>query len=364
MRFSFSATNTALDPDDDEAMIESEIRQVLLADRLGYDMVKFGERHFGGYGSANPLQFLAAVAPQLTNAWVGTGIAVAPDYHPVRLAEMINVLDHIARGKLIVGIGSGMSVADGVAFGFDSVEQKKVMLGECLDALDLLWGKAPDDPPVSFETSHYRGTLLQRISPTPWRKDRPHLKLTAGGDPNIERAARHGWPVYLGPGDAEAEAATFHRYREKLRAHGHDEEKLAHALGWTSAVTIGLHIADTDAQAEDEARWLLEGTKIWAARREQVERKAEDIQQLRPNEAQLRHIARDLDDDFWKSVVVAGSPETVARRVQGFADLGAGLFQVAFVGQTDAERRALGDKAIELFAREVIPRFKDGRAPL
>ena len=362
MRFSFSATNTALRPEDDEAMVASEIAQVLLADELGFDMVKFGERHFGGYGVANPLQLLAAVAPRLRRAWVGTGITVAADHHPVRLAEMINVLDHLARGRSIVGIGSGMSPADALAFGFDSVTQKAAMLAECLDALEVLWAKRPADPPVTIQSSVYRGTLIERISPSPFRKARPHLKISASTDQAIERAVRNGWPVYLGPGTAEQEGPLFARYRAALLAAGHGDEVEEHCLGWTSAVTLGMHIAETDAQAQDEARWLIEPVKKWSAEKQSVDAEAERRQGLAPNEARLKPVVAAPGEDFWSRFVVTGGPETIARRVRAFADLGVGLFQVALVGQTDADRRAVGDKALRLFAAEVIPRFRADRA--
>lgn len=362
MRFSFSATNTALHPEDDEAMVEAEVAQALLADQLGFDMVKFGERHFSGYGVANPLQLLAAVAPRLSHAWVGTGITVAPDHHPVRLAEMINILDHLARGKALVGIGSGMSTADALAFGFDSVTQKKAMLAECLDALEALWAKRPEDPPVTIETSHYRGTLLERISPTPWRKPRPHLKISASNDQSIARAVRNGWPVYLGPGDAEQERASFERYRQSLLSAGHDQAVIDHCLGWTSAVTLGLHIAETDEQAREEARWLMAPTREWAARKQVADAASEKIQGLGANQAGLRHVSGEPDEAFWDRFVFHGSPETIARRVREFERLGVGLFQVAFVGQTDPQRRALGEKALRLFASEVMPQFGDAEA--
>ena len=362
MRFSFSATNTALDPEDDEAMVEAEMRQVLLADELGFDMVKFGERHFSGYGVANPLQILASVAPRLKQAWVGTGITVAPDHHPVRLAEMINILDHLAKGRVVIGIGSGMSTVDALAFGFDSVTQKKAMLAECLDAMEALWAKQPHDPPVTIETSHYQGTLLERIVPTAYRKRRAHLKISASSEQSIARAARCGWPVYLGVGDADAERATFERYRVALLAEGHEQAVLDHCFGWSSAVTLGLHIAETDEQAREEAQWLLQPTKEWAARRLVADAASERIQGLSANQAGLRHIEARPITEIWDDFVVHGSPETIARRVRGFEELGVGLFQVAFVGQTDPSRRALAERAMRLFAERVMPEFRTASA--
>jgi limonene 1,2-monooxygenase len=360
MRFSFSPTNTALTPDDDEEMVKSEISQALLADDLGFDMVKFGERHFSGYGVANPLQLLAALAPRLKKAWVGTGITVAAAHHPIRLAEMINILDHVAQGRAIIGVGSGQSAADSLAFGFNAIEQKGKMLAECLDALEVVWAKKPDDPPVTIQSSFYKGTLLERISPSPYRKPRPHLKISASNDEAVARAVRQGWPVYLGPGSAEDERPKFERYKAALLVSGHNQQTIDHCLDWTSALTLGLHIADTDAQAKEEAKWLVAPLRQWVTRKVSIDDRAEKAQGLTPNESRLRPMAIvPDDDDFWDRVVIHGSPETIARRVGEFAKLGIGLFQVAFVGQTDPERRALGVQALRLFARTVMAEFQD-----
>jgi limonene 1,2-monooxygenase len=359
MRFSFSPTNIALSASDDEAMIDAEIAQALLADELGFDMVKFGERHFNGYGVANPLQLLAAVAPRLRRAWVGTGITVAAAHHPVRLAEMINVLDHLAKGRALVGIGSGQSPADALAFGWDAVQQKGRMLAECLDSLEALWAKNAADQPVSVASSFYNGTLLERIVPSPYRKARPHLKISASNEAAIERAARNGWPVYLGPGTARDEQAKFERYRTALLDAGHAGDILDHCLGWTSGLTLGLHIADTDAQARDEARWLVAGFSEWLARKFEVDDEAERRQGLAPNGSGLRPAAIKAETAALERMIIAGSPDTIARRVHEFADLGVGLFQVAFVGQTDPARRALGDAALRLFSKTVLPAFSE-----
>jgi limonene 1,2-monooxygenase len=358
MRFSFSPTNIALSSEEDEAMVDAEVRQALLADQLGFDMVKFGERHFSGYGVANPLQLLAALAPRLEHAWVGTGITVAAAHHPVRLAEMINVLDHVSKGRAIVGIGSGQSTADSLAFGWDAVDQKGKMLAECLDNLEALWAKKAEDPPVAITSSFYRGTLLERIVPSPYRKARPHLKISASNEAAIERAARQGWPIYLGSGSAENERPKFEQYKSALAQAGHSETTVDHCLGWTSGLTLALHIADTDVQAQEEARWLVGGFSEWLWRKLATDDAAERAQGLAANASGLRPGEVPSDRAALEKIVVAGSPETIARRVGEFAELGIGLFQVAFVGQTDPERRALGENALRLFAETILPQFQ------
>ncbi|WP_070151977.1 hypothetical protein [Sphingobium phenoxybenzoativorans] len=64
------------------------------------------------------------------------------------------------------------------------------------------------------------------------------------------------------------------------------------------------------------------------------------------------------DDSFWTRGVVCGGPETIERHVREFADIGVGLFQVASLGQFDAEARAIAAKSTRLFAERIIPEFR------
>ena len=359
MKFSFSMTSLSLSPEGDEAMMESEIALGLLADELGYDMVKMGERHFSGLGGGNPLQMLAALAPRLKHAWVGTGVTVVPDHHPVRLAEQINILDHLAKGKSLVGLGSGMSPEDAAAFGFDVRDQNRLMFDEGVEALLRLWAKRSNDPPVPVDTRYHKGTLLERICPSPYRKDQPYLKTTASSPQHIERAARNGWPVYLMGRDAEEVRPTFERYRAAVAARSHPDDVLDHCARWTSVVTLAMHIAETDALAAEEAAYLDRGIESLIERKQLLGSQAKRLQGV---EDELPGATR-RGREFREHMRIVGGPETIAGHVGALADLGLGLFQVAFTGPSDEAGGILVRKALRLFAEQIIPRFRDRAVP-
>jgi alkanesulfonate monooxygenase SsuD/methylene tetrahydromethanopterin reductase-like flavin-dependent oxidoreductase (luciferase family) len=60
---------------------------------------------------------------------------------------------------------------------------------------------------------------------------------------------------------------------------------------------------------------------------------------------------------MWETI--AGSPETVAARVQGLVNLGINHLLIRFLGEWTGETRAISEKSMRLFSREVMPRFKD-----
>jgi alkanesulfonate monooxygenase SsuD/methylene tetrahydromethanopterin reductase-like flavin-dependent oxidoreductase (luciferase family) len=55
---------------------------------------------------------------------------------------------------------------------------------------------------------------------------------------------------------------------------------------------------------------------------------------------------------------IAGSPDTVAARVQGLVDLGINHLLLRFLGEWTGETRSISEKSMRLFSREVMPRFK------
>lgn len=82
--------------------------QSLLAERQGFDGVWFAEHHFASFGrSPAPLLLLSRIGAQTTTLRLGTAIAEAPHYHPLRLAEEAALLDHLTGGRLQLGIGTG-----------------------------------------------------------------------------------------------------------------------------------------------------------------------------------------------------------------------------------------------------------------
>jgi alkanesulfonate monooxygenase SsuD/methylene tetrahydromethanopterin reductase-like flavin-dependent oxidoreductase (luciferase family) len=59
---------------------------------------------------------------------------------------------------------------------------------------------------------------------------------------------------------------------------------------------------------------------------------------------------------------IAGSPDTVAAKIQELVDLGINHMHVRFVGEWAGETRQIVKDSAELFAREVMPRFARGSA--
>src|SRR4029453_5648745 len=87
-----------------------QIRQGILADRLGFDYWFMTEHHFMPEGpefSPSPLLTEAAIASQTKRIRFGQMANILPWWHPLRVAEQAAMLDVISGGGLGVGLGPG-----------------------------------------------------------------------------------------------------------------------------------------------------------------------------------------------------------------------------------------------------------------
>src|SRR4029453_11530822 len=79
-------------------------------DRLGYDEAWIGEHHSAGYEIiASPELFIAAASQRTRHIRLGTGVSSLPYHQPLMLADRTNHLDHLTRGRVMFGGGTGRS---------------------------------------------------------------------------------------------------------------------------------------------------------------------------------------------------------------------------------------------------------------
>ena len=94
----------------DAQVWDEELRLARLADELGYDVLWSVEHHFYDYSFCpDNTEWLASIAARTKRIDVGTAAVIMPWNEPLRVAEKIALLDHIAEGRLRFGMGRGLS---------------------------------------------------------------------------------------------------------------------------------------------------------------------------------------------------------------------------------------------------------------
>jgi alkanesulfonate monooxygenase SsuD/methylene tetrahydromethanopterin reductase-like flavin-dependent oxidoreductase (luciferase family) len=156
------------------------------AEATGFDSVWVTEHHVStdGYLPA-PLVALGALAVATQRVQLGTNIALAPLFQPIRLAEEAAFLDQLSRGRLILGLGLGYRPEEFAAFGVGADPGERVArLQACLDVLRTAWSGREISVGTGSET------LSLTVRPLPTTIDGPPIWLGAWVEAGVRRARK------------------------------------------------------------------------------------------------------------------------------------------------------------------------------
>jgi limonene 1,2-monooxygenase len=121
-------------------------------DELQFDEFWVGEHHSAGWETiGSPEMFLAAAAMRTERIRLGTGVVSIPYHHPFNVAQRIVALDHLSRGRAMLGVGPGALPSDAVMLGIDPMTQRDYMdegLGVILRLLN-------EEEPITVRGSWY-----------------------------------------------------------------------------------------------------------------------------------------------------------------------------------------------------------------
>ncbi|MFM8555755.1 MAG: LLM class flavin-dependent oxidoreductase [Betaproteobacteria bacterium] len=112
-----------------------------MADQLGYSEAWIGQHFTTPWEPiASPQQVIARALGHTSQIRLGTGVEVLYNAHPVRLALELAQLDHLARGRLLFGFGSGGTGTDFQLYGVDPrADQHSAMAREALQIILDCW---------------------------------------------------------------------------------------------------------------------------------------------------------------------------------------------------------------------------------
>ena len=93
--------------------LERDLELLQWLDYLGFDEAWVGEHHSAGWEIiASPEVFIAAAAERTKHIKLGTGVVSLPYHHPMMVANRMVLLDHLTRGRAMLGVGPGALVTD------------------------------------------------------------------------------------------------------------------------------------------------------------------------------------------------------------------------------------------------------------
>jgi phthiodiolone/phenolphthiodiolone dimycocerosates ketoreductase len=195
---------------------ENGIRTTKVYEKFGFDSLWFSDHLMAWFPDAiwtpnlvnlstllrrphdfyNVFPTMAVVANNTKKAFIGTIVTETFRHHPALLAHIMITLDHISRGRVILGIGAGEG-ENIIPYGI-KWEKPVSRLEEAIKIIKLLWKK---DKKVHFEGEFWK---LQDAVLTlkPFKRTRPPpIWIGAFGPKMLELTAKlgDGWLPYAMP---------------------------------------------------------------------------------------------------------------------------------------------------------------------
>jgi limonene 1,2-monooxygenase len=318
--------------------LERDLDLIEHLDRLGFHEAWIGEHHSGGYEIiSSPEVFIAAAAQRTRHIRLGSGVNSLPYHHPLLLADRFVLLDHITRGRAMLGCGPGQLTSDAHMLGIPADLQRPRM-DEALDAvMALLRGE--------IVTMHTDWFTLQDA----------RLQLRPYSEPNIEVAVA----ASISPTGAKAAG----KYGLGLLSIAATTRQGFDAIGthWKTWNEVAAQHGNT----ADRARWRLVGPMHLAATKEQARRDVEygivpfstyftHVLPAGPTRGETaEEIIDNVDEDGF---AVIGTPDDAIAKIQSLVDESGGFGTFLLFGHDWASPEAT-KKSFELFAQYVMPHF-------
>ena len=322
--------------------LESRLRMAEVYDRCGLHAYHVAEHHGTPLGYApSPSVYLSAVAQRTRRMKIGTLVYMLPMYHPLRLLEEVCMLDHMSNGRLMLGVGRGVSPHELKLFGVDLSKAQEMYV----EAFEILMKGFREDR-LSFDGQHYRFDDVP-ITLKPLQQPHPELWYGVLSPDTTAWAAAHDVNIVTLALDANARHVA-ERYRAEWAKLGKPLERLP-LIGVSRHVVV----ADTDAEAKAlarraYARWVDSFDHLWRAAGTSVRVAFPPIAALYP--------------ETWDEVEaagngIAGSPETVLKFVLQEAERTTMNYLVSWFAFGDLTVEQV-THSVELFSQHVMPAFQ------
>lgn len=332
--------------EDPTLALERDLELLQWLDYLDIDEAWIGEHHSAGWEIiASPEVFIGIAAERTKNLKLGTGVVSLPYHNPLMVANRMVLLDHLTRGRVMLGVGPGALVTDAVMLGIDPNTQRPRMD----EAMSVIMRLLTDPEPFTYE-SDWIDLHEARLHLRPYTQPHMPLAVAAAGSPSgMVTAGKYGLAVLsiAGPRGPNTTLNDFWTIAEETaEEHG----KSVSRDEWR--LVLHVHLADTreqafaDVQTRATAYWrdYFEGTMGFP----------------RPFESTREEVVEGMNE---RHIWCIGTPEDLIARIHHL-DEQSGGFGGLLVQSVDWATREQVMHSWELIARYVKPQFQSSLVSL
>ncbi|MFD7731514.1 LLM class flavin-dependent oxidoreductase [Kitasatospora phosalacinea] len=326
-----------------------DLEFVELVDSLNYEELWIGEHHSAGWGTIpSPEIFIAAAAERTRRIKFATGVTALPYHHPFMIAERALQLDHMTRGRFILGCGAGSVISDMHMFGI-APESTRERTAQALETVvDLLAGRT-----VTRDEGWFR-LVDARLQLDPFTPGGPEVTVASAATPfGVRLAGRLGVSVLSHAAPPWGAVRSGHTLGiERLADQWRHHEEAAAETGrqvsrddWRLVVPV--HVAPTREEALDDIRdgWLRQRNELWI-----------DTFGI-PMSRNPMSGAKAFEATVAANGIIAGDVEDVVTAIDKLQEITGG-FGTLLISCQDWAPRPAQARSLDLFARFVVPRFR------
>ena len=291
------------------------------------------------------LAVAGAAAVLSRNVLIATSVVDTVRRHPAMLAQAALTLDHLSKGRFILGLGSG-ETENTLPYGFD-FSRPVSRFEEALRVIELLWNS---DGPVDFEGRFFH---LQhaRLDTDLYGGRCPPIWIGASGPRMLEITGRHAdgwWPA--GAWTPEDYAAKLRIVRASAERAGRDP------LAIVPANIMLCLLGEPDELAEIAEAPLVK-TILLQLSAEELRRYGyehplgaswrgyQDIEPGALTRERIVDFLRKADARALLDILPCGSPREVAAKLEGFCEAGMRVFKILDYGAMAGAKYAAASAA-------------------
>jgi alkanesulfonate monooxygenase SsuD/methylene tetrahydromethanopterin reductase-like flavin-dependent oxidoreductase (luciferase family) len=351
-----------------------------LLESLGFTAIWVAEHHFFWDGwtnpvPTNPILFAAYIASYTKTLRIAQCGVCLPDWHPIRVAEDIAMVDHMSGGRIDFGALRGTN--NRVNGNFNRYADRRnlavnqELFWETLEIIQLAWEGKPfkfkgkyyelpvpgwfdtSMPPAELDHRYFddKGELVNlEVVPQPLQKPTPPIWIMAESEKSNAEAARRGLGVL-------SYAQSFEQLRAAWTAYRKDFQPTPTTPKERLSIMRPIYVANTQAEAEAVMRPAINSVMQSGPRRNADPTNAKKL--FLASTEELDDVDRKADwFDFLvrRGHVHVGTPEYVTERLKRFqSELGCEHFVLHWaVPHVTFDQYKSG---LKLFSEKVMPKF-------
>lgn len=305
------------------------------ADALGYDSLWVADHLMLGRDEAimEGWTTLAALAGATKRARLGMIHQGHFFRNPALAAKMTTTLDHISGGRFIYFIDAGYGQREHLAYGLHYPATMEERMEEVVDGLQLTLALWAADKPLTHQGKFFQ-VKDAVCTPLPVQKPHPPVWFGEAHAPVLAACAKYGNGWNTVP-------VGFTEVQRRL-------ESLAAACA-----AEGRSIDEIERSLETQILVAPDVKGVRALLQHMVNLDSTSGKMPEGLDSFLTGATDELPESVKKSWII-GAPDEVAAQIQSYLDIGISHFLLWFMDAPDPA-------GLELFAREVAPRFQKGK---